>query len=852
VIPVLGRASLRYLARHRWQSGLSILGIALGVAVVIAVDIANESARRAFDLSIERVAGRATHQIESAAGGIPEAVYVDLRRQLGPGLDRALADASPVIEATVRIGDGTFTLLGLDLLAFSTLRGTGLSVEGPSLIRLLSQPGTLLLSASDARRLGVTPGDPVPLRVGDREVSAELVGILSSDLVLDPTSNQPSGFEGLAIADIATAQEITDRLGVIDRVDLVLTPERAQELADGLPAGLRLVEAAQRSETLRQMTRAFRTNLTAMSLLAMLVGGFIIYNTMTFAVLQRRSLLGSLRTLGCTRTQLFALVLSEAMAFALAGALLGLALGILTGWGLLQLVTRTINDIYFTLTVRELFITPASLLKGIGVGLLITLIAALGPALEAARAQPRDVLRANSLERRGQRWVIWLAALGLTLLVIGWSAAQLPSRSLGLGFVAILILILGFSLCVPALLRLIALGLTRVIGPIGGIPALLAARGVAASITRTGIAAAALTIAISSTLGVGVMIDSFRSSLIVWLDNTLQSDIYVAAPSQTGNRADGELPAELAERLLALEGIGEISLARSVRAEASTGAVLLLGLTSSSVSPSGFSFKPGTGPDLWRRFEAGDMILASEPYAYHHAVGVGDSVELFTTLGWRRFEIGGVFRDYGSDAGMLVMTRDLYSELWEDHALSSMGIMVQDGADRSSVFERVRDLTEALDVPVHVSLNEQIREQSLEVFDRTFAITHILRLLAIGVAFVGVLSALMALELERRRDYAIMRATGMTRRELTLLVLTQTSILGLSAGLLAIPLGLVMADLLIQVVNLRSFGWTMEMRIPPMTLISGVLIAWVAALLAGVYPAFRSSNADPAQALRSE
>jgi putative ABC transport system permease protein len=804
------------------------------------VDIANESARRAFDLSIERVAGRATHRIESASGGIPDAVYADLRRHGG----LAAIDASPIIEAPVRIADATFTLIGLDLLAFSSVRGTGLSVERPSLKRILTQPDTLLLSASDARRLGVVPGDTLPLRIGARELSAELVGIL--------TSNQTSGFEGLAIADIATAQEITERIGTIDRIDLVITPEEASVLAEALPPGLRLVASEQRSETLRQMTRAFHTNLTAMSLLAMLVGGFIIYNTMTFAVLQRRSLLGSLRTLGCTRAQLFTLVLSEALFFALVGALLGLALGVLTGWGLVQLVTRTINDIYFALTVRELFVTPLSVVKGMTAGLLITLVAALGPAIEAARAQPRDVLRANSLERRGQRWVLWLGAFGLTLMVVGWGAAQIPSRSIGLGFLAILILILGFSLCVPAVLRAIALGLARIVGPIGGIPAVLAARGVAASITRTGIAAAALTVAISSTLGVGVMIDSFRSSLIVWLDTTLQSDIYVSAPSETGNRADGALPSGLAERLTGLPGIAEISMGRSVRVESDTGSVLLLGLTSSSVSPSGFSFDGGEAADLWTRFETGELILASEPYAYHHDVGVGDRVALFTQRGWQSFEIGGIFRDYGSDAGMLVMSGGRYAALWADDSVSSIGIMVADNADRAEVFERIRALTETLDAPVLVSLNEQIREQSLEIFDRTFAITHVLRLLAIGVAFIGVLSALMTLELERRRDYAVMRATGMTRRELTLLILTQTSILGLSAGVLAIPLGLVMADLLIEVVNLRSFGWTMEMRIPSLTLIQGVVLAWSAALLAGLYPAYRSARTDPAQALRSE
>ncbi len=838
---LLARASLRYLSRHPWQAGLSILGIALGIAVVIAVDIANASAERAFELSVEQIAGRATHQIESATGRIPDALYAQLLGELD------LQDASPVVEATVRLQDQTFILLGLDLLSYATLRGVGADTQlaGSSLSRLLSVPGTLILGETDAQRLGTRPGGTLTLHIGARSQAVEVAGVL--------TGEAAQGIAGIAIADIATAQELTEQSGAIDRIDLVLAPGDASDLAQRLPDGLRLVESSQRSESLRQMTRAFSINLSAMSLLAMLVGGFIIYNTMTFAVLQRRQLLGALRTLGCTRAQLFVLVTSEALAFAAIGAVLGVALGILTGWGLVQLVIRTINDLYFELTVGALFIGPLTLIKGVGIGFLVTLIGALGPALEAARSQPREVLRENSLERRGQGWVGWLAALGLALVAIGSLAVLIPTRSLPFGFLALMLVILGYSLCVPALLRGLTLAISPLLGLTIGLPGLLAARGIASSITRTGIAAAALTIAIATTVGVGVMIDSFRGSLVVWLETTLSSDIYVAAASENGNQEDHQLPDGMLETLRGIDGIAGIATGRGASITTRAGPVRLLALGgASSDGGRGFDLAPGHRTDVWERFERGEVLLASEPFVYHRGLAVGERVSVFTGQGWLDIEIGGIFRDYGSDSGMLVMSQRRYAELWSDETLSSLGLMLRADVDGQVVLEAVRQVTESHDAPLLVSFNEDIRERSLTIFDRTFAITHILRLLAIGVAFVGILSALMALELERRREHAIMRASGMTRGQLILLILVQTSILGIVAGLFAIPLGLIMGDLLIEVINLRSFGWSMEMHIAPWPLISGVLLAWLAAFLAGIYPAFQSANAQPAAALRAE
>ncbi len=845
-------ASRRYLTRHPWQTWLSIVGIALGVAVVIAVDLANESARRGFRLSVEQVAGPATHQIESADGRIPVAIYARLR------LDHRLRLATPVIEAPVRIGERSITLLGLDLIAAAPMRPALLAgawagnAAGPdgavdlaaTLIRLLSKPDTLLLSATDAAAVGAERGDPIEVEIGRDAVAMHVAGVLPDQ--------QGQTFGGLAIADIATAQAVLGTPDSVERIDLILTDAEATRLAAALPEGLRLATTAQRTNALAQMTRAFHTNLTAMSLLALLVGGYIVYNTMTFAVLQRRSLLGTLRMQGVTRAQLFALVLAEALVLAAAGALLGVLTGIAVGAGLVQLVTRTINDVYFQLNVRSLHLDWLSLSKGIGLGIGVTLLAALGPALEAARSQPRDVIRRTLVEQRGRRLLPWLAAGGVAVILLGLVLIPLSGRSMTWGFAALFLVIVGASLCMPLVVRLIAALTTPLFGGLFGSVGRLAARGITASITRSGLAVAALAVAVAATVGVGIMIGSFRASVSDWLEHTLSSDIYIATDDGGGAGSDASLPTGLHQRLLALPGVEAVSRGRSRRVETPDGHMRLLALTSSTGQPRGFEFRGEPAPELWARWRAGELVLVSEPYAYRQQVGVGDRLRLFSTAGWRSFEIGAVFQDYGSDSGTVILPLELYAELWNDTGVSSMGLVLADDTDPARAEAAVQTLAASLSPPASVQTNRGIRELSLEIFDRTFTITEVLRLLAIGVAFVGILSALMALELERSKDYAVLRATGMTRGQLRRLILLQTSLMGIAAGVLAIPLGVAMGDLLIQVINLRSFGWRMPLQVTPGTLVSGVLLAWIAAVIAGLYPALRAARAAPARALREE
>lgn len=842
---LLWRASLRYLGRHPWQTGLSMLGIALGVAVVVAVELANESARRAFDLSMQAVTGRASHQIIGGPAGLEESLYARLRRQGAAPL------SAPVVSGHVTHGDYSLRLLGIDPFAerrFRNFLGYAPDGQGEGLLRqLLTRPGAVLMSRTLASRLGLRVGGSLELLVSGRKRQAVLAG------VLHPPPQKAAAMTDLLVADIATAQELLGRLGRLSRIDLIL-PEGDRAAAGAvealLPAGARLTPAAARARAMQEMTRAFAVNLSAMSLLALLVGMFLIYNTMSFSVLQRRELLGTLRVLGAGRRDILALVLGEGLLIGAAGTALGLLLGVLLAQELVQLVTRTINDLYFTLGVSGLFPTPAGLARGALLGVGGTLLAVLAPASEAACSPPRAVLDRSRIEGRAGRLIPSLAGAGAGCILVAL-LLLLPGRSLVLGFVALFGLILGFSLLTPAAVALASRLAAPLLGSLLGVFGRMAVRGVRASLSRTGVAIAALSIALSATVGVGVMVGSFRLSVQQWLEATLRADIYVSpvTPSNTGNEAS--LDPALIAAIRSVPGIAGISQGRPANVQSGEGITHLYAIRMARGSYAGVELLEGRPGTVWPLFDREQAVLVSEPYAYRHGLHAGDSLTLDTDRGRREFRVAGVFRDYGADHGVVNMRMSLYRQYWDDDSVYSLGLYLEPGVDADTMVEQLYALAGDRQA-LRIRSNRTLRESSMETFDRTFAITNVLRLLVIAVAFVGILSALMALQLEKARELAVLRATGFTPGQIWGLVTTQTGFMGLLAGLLAIPLGLMLAMLLIHVINRRAFGWSMDVILPGGVLAEALLLALAAALLAGLYPAWRMARTPPALALRQE
>ncbi len=839
---LLLKAGFRHLKRHPWQTWLTLLGIALGVAVVIAVDLANQSAKRSFSLSLEMVTGKATHSIVGDNAGIEEHVYTRLRTQHG------LRTSSPVVTGHLKIKGRQYRLLGIDPLSGSSFHNTGIRLSQESGRDLFLKPNRIAVSETTAKQLQLKVGDWIEVAHGNTTHRVQIVWLIASD--------SPVAAQGIVLADISVAQEILGKTGFLDQINLILESDAQQrQIAELLPPQLELRKSETINQSLSEMTAAFHTNLSAMSLLALLVGGFLIYNTITFMVLQRRSLLGTLRALGVTRSQLFGLVLGEAATLGLIGTLAGIVLGILLGQGLVQLVTRTIDDLYYSIEVTRFMVTPETLLKGIVLGLVTSLIAAFLPALEAARSEPVSVQQRSSIQQRIAQHLPRLAVIGIVLCGCGILAAYHLGSHLTTGFFALALTVLGFSLVIPQCVKLLTLLLQKISGrKTDTLVFRIALRGVTAGLSRTGLAVTALTIAVATTIGVGIMIGSFRSSVDSWLQQSLNSDLYVTIEGRSRDSKQG-LPNSLIEALQQQPEVSSVWKNRTTRVTSDKGTLRLMAISDAADNTRGFNLKQGDTSTVRTAFFQEQGVLISEPLAIHHGLDPGDTLDLKTATASKPFRILGVFYDYTSSQGLILMAHSLYQREWQDSGVSALGLYKTGQTNIAEWSDEIRRLVSQYSNTaqnIQVRANSEIRAASLAIFDRTFTITHVLRMLSILVAFIGVLSALMALQLERTSEFALLRATGATPREVRTIIYGQTALMGAFAGLLAIPLGYIMSSLLIDVINLRSFGWSMDQQISFPVIIEGFALAVIAALLAGIHPARHSTRLNIAQALRQE
>lgn len=836
------------MGRHPWLIGLSVLGVALGVALVVSIDLANESARRAFSLSSERVTGKATHQIVASTGNLDEQVYRDIRIGLG------VREAAPVVEGFVRVSKEptrTLQILGVDALAEAPFRAYTNQDAGVDLSLFMAKPNTCLIAEETARAFAVEVGDTLSVIAGGQTAVLTLAGVLQAE---DERSAQ--AMADLMIVDIATAQDLFRMQGELSHVDLLLADTDAgvieqTRIEEALPGGVQLMRSAARSSTVAQMTRAFELNLTALSMLSIIVGMFLVYNTMTFSVVQRRWLIGRMRTLGVTRNEIFRLILGEAVLIAIIGTVLGLLLGIVLGQSLVQLVTQTINDLYYVLSVRDIALGPMTLLKGVALGVGATLFAALAPAREATASTPGTVLRRSLEETTFKNQMPRFAIAGLILGLAGTLLLMAPGRNIAVSYGALFLVLVGYALLIPIMVDRMSAWVRPVMAYVFGMTGRMAASGIRTSLSRTSVAVAALMVAIAATIGVGVMVSSFRQTVTVWLDQSLQADIYVSPPSLVMRRVDATLDDGLVERFKAADVIAEASTGFQTKANTDVGIIDLVSFDLAPPSLTSFTFKEGDASTIWPAFTNAGAIIISEPLSYRYNLHEGDVLTLDTDAGKKPFEIAGVYFDYGSDLGTALLDRTAFEQNFGQAAVSTMALYLKDGVEPATAIAELRKLVDE-NQEVLIRANQTLRALSMDVFDRTFTITNVLRLLAIGVAFIGILSALMALQLERAKELAVLRATGVTPRQVWRYITLQSGLMGLFAGLLALPLGLILAGVLIFVINKRSFGWTMQVQVSPEVLLQALVLALIAALLAAIYPAWRMAQANPAMALREE
>lgn len=850
----LVRIGGRHFLRHRAQLALAVFGVGIGVAAVVAIGLANESASRAFDLSVDSLSGRATHRVLGGPGGLDEETHTQLRTGL-------LVDtAAPVIEGTCRavLADDarrpTLRILGIDPLAEAPLRphlgAFGTRRTNLDVGRLMAERGAVVVTADTARALGAIEGGSLTLEVAGFAEDVRVIGILQPD---DPLAAR--GLDHVLVTDVSTAQDLLRRPGELDRIDVRVDEDTAAALAAALPDGVRIEPAERQRGVLRDLTRAFRINLEAMGMLALLVGAFLIHNTMRFAVVQRRPLFGIARALGATPRQVFTSVLGEALVLGSLATLLGLGLGIGLAHLLLGLVARTIEDFYFSMSVRELTLDASVLAEGTVLGLAACVVAALLPAREAVRVPAREAIHRAGAEAGTEVHHRRSALLGFAFLAAGSSLLWIDDRSIALAYVGILLVLLATTSLAPWCTGMLLRASAGPLGRVFGGPGRYAAQSAVGSLSRTGLAVTALMLAVAAAIGLGAMIQAFRGTVSTWLGTALAADVYVTVPAAMSERTSVRMDPESVAALAALQEVGEASTYRRVEVLDEAGRTIeLAAVGASSRTVTGLSILEGT-PDAARTaLRTGDALLISEPLAWRLGLEVGDGITLRTDRrGEVRLGVAAVFRDYAAERGWAMLARARYDRLFDDPAVTSVALWAAEGRSVEDLLEAARGVSDRSEQRLAVQASQGLREASLEIFDRTFAITAVLRLLCLVVAGLGVFSALSALQLDRRREVGALRAIGATPRQVTAILTGQNLLLGTCAGILAIPTGLTLAWLLAAVVNRRSFGWTLlDFEFPPEAAFEALLTAAAAACVAGIWPSLRMSRVPLAAALRDE
>ena len=845
---ILLKTGFGYHKEHPLQSFLIIIGIALGISVIVAIDIANDSIGRSFQLSTESLTGKTTHQIIGARAGFDQSIFRKLRVKLG------YRNNAPVVEGFIQVKElemKTLKLMGIDPISelyFRNLLGTNAGAQSPhSLGGLLAVPNRVLMSKHLAAKFGIGQGQFLTLLIGGKPRRVEIFGLLES-------SNEMtrSALSGVVVTDIATAQEILGTENQINRIDLIIKGgAEGATLADIksiLPSDVTVIEAKKRNAAIRQMSSAFELNLTAMSLLALLVGMFLIYNTITFSVVQRRRLLGILRSLGTTRSEIFLMILSETMIFAIVGSVIGLCLGILLGMGTVQLVSRTVSDLYFVLSVTDFNISQLNIVKALGLGVLACLVSALLPAYEAVKVPPVVAQQRSSLERYASGMLPVLSFAGVILLISGSFILNLKTVRLEVSFGGLFFIVFGTALLVPFLSKCLIVFFLGIPGIGTRLSTKLALRNMSRSLSRTAVAMAALMIAVSVIVGVGIMVGSFRFTVVTWLKNTIVADIYIVGV----NRYAPNLEPDVLGTLRNIPGVKTVYPARSFTINSGKYRGATVFTIEQEIIKREWIWKSGTEAEIYHFFKEGSVFV-SESFAWKNNIPKqpGSRIVLKTNQGGKSFSVVGIFRDFSSRQGMIVMNTHTYQKFWQDRLISGIGLIIEDGMTTDIVMQRI-DHRLSKTHQYFMSSNAEIRTNAINVFDRTFTITIALQILAALVAFIGVFNSIMSIMLERTREVGILRANGMTVKQLWRMIMTESGIIGVISGLLAIPLGTIMAWILVFVINKRSFGWTLDYYIEPYHYLQAIGIAVFASLAAGVYPSYVIGKKEVVDTLRTE
>jgi len=831
---------------------LTILAIALGVAVVLAIDLAGVAATGSFHSSMETLAGDNDLEVR-ASGGVPESVVGTLAT-----LPYSIR-VSPRIEdyAVIAETKKSLPLIGLDLVAEgSTYAQKDSENAGVSEIESGSENVFENLGGADSiwvgSSVGYNRGDHVELLINDRVGKYTVRGVY-------PDSN---GNESAIVMDLAAAQQALSRYGRVDRI-LLKVPETPslddwqQRLRGGLPAGVEIRPQGTGTNEDRRMLAAFRWNLRLLSYISLVVGAFLIYNSISVSVVRRRAEIGIVRGLGAGRGVVLSAFVCEPASLCLAGALTGIPLGRFMADGAVRLMAATVESLYVSSRPGTIELNVSSVFLALAIGVGVAVASAYSPAREASEVSPIEAMARGRREynvRVHKGRDLWLA-LVLGLAAAAASRAPAVAGKPLFGYLGAILLVAASALAMPAFVDALTSFFSKFLGRLFGVEALLASRSLAASLRRTSVLVGALSTAIAMMTAVGIMVGSFRQSVVLWMSDQLPADLYLRPAGSPAADRHPTISLGLAEEIAKLAGVVAVERLRAyeIRYQEMPATLASADLNVLDVIrwyPHSEFLSGRARQQVLPELRHSNAVVVSEPFSYKHHVKAGDFITLSLGETQASFRVADVYYDYSSERGSILMDRDIMLQYLPDPAPSNLAIYLSSDAQLAMVRAEIENATAGHRVLMFS--NRDLRAEAIRIFDRTFAITYALEAVAVIVAVMGIAGALLALVIDRRRELGLLRFLGAAGGQVRKLILVEAGLLGLLANLAGIALGFALSLILIFVINKQSFGWTIRFHWPVEILLGALTVVYVATVLAGLYPAQVAVRLNPLEVVHEE
>jgi len=827
------RQVLRPWTRHPLLPALNILSIAAGVSVILAVQIANRGALASFQNAVGLVAGHAHLEIR---GDFPDGIFPDVAKVAG------IRSATPLVEGIVTVPDqpGEYLrVIGVDPFTGQRLRAFELGAPDGSSLDLeawLREP--LAIAA--------VPGRAEPFRVLAAGRSVELNPIFTLVTRDAAVESDPR----IVAMDIGRAQELLAMQGRLTSIQIELDdPLQSHAVSDSLraivPPDATIAPPSRRGAETELMLAAFQMNLTALSLVSMVVGGFLIYNSLSATVVRRRVEIGILRANGAEKSEISALFVGEGLVCGLIGSILGIVVAGPLARLLAGPVGETVSSLYTVVRIGDFSISPGQTLLALAAGTGASLAASWLPAMEAAACDPARVLHPGSAMEgfsfRSRHWFLsglgMLAAAGAT----AWIAFQGGGKFLG--FVSVGILIAGFSLVVPGTVKLSAS-----IAKLPGWMLRLGLQQLVRSLHRSAITIAALAVAAAMTVSISVMIHSFRGSVSSWLEKTLVADLFIAPAANEIVGLQSFIPQDAVDWARNHPEVSETGTFRELNVTTGSGVAAMGVVDGKARGDWDFLANLDNAAAL---FLTPGYVFVSESFSNRHGGSPGDTLTIASPHGPLPVKIAGVIKDFTRDAGLIMMDRGNFDKSWSDPRVHSLALRLKNPESAGTIAEEFRKRFGGQG-EFSIYTNSDLRHRVMKIFEQTFAVTSVLRAIAVAVAAAGVLLSLTALVIEREREIGVLRSQGASAAQVRWLVFTEAGLIGLFASGIGIACGAAMAMILTLVINKAFFGWTIELRYPLDVLAGTPLWIVPAAIAAAWLPSHRASRIPPAQAVRFE